>query len=195
LAVEGIDHVMPTVKDQNVRNQLDGARHYLIQDVRWDEYANAEVAPKNLKGISLPRTDLYPNIPILPHRAITVEQVLGGRGMGGTSMPHAVNDGTLRGVMLDVKFRIVHLRAYRKAMEVINRKILEYGAATASQKLINESGVTAVVNEEFTPAYRYCVAEASDKLLLDEERKIFQKYEYLYRVENIVPTKEPTDSR
>jgi hypothetical protein len=131
----------------------------------------------------------------LPPREITVPQALGGRGVGGFSAPHAVNDGTLRGVMLDVKFRIVHLRAYRKAMQDINRRILEYGGDTAFQKLMNKSAVATTVSQEFIPAYERYVAEASDKLLLDEERKIFRKYGYLYRVENIVPPTEPTDTR
>ncbi len=195
LAVQGIDHVMATINDQKVRDQLEGARYYLIQDVRWDDYANEEVGPKNLKAIALPRTDLYPNIPILPPRTIRVEQALGGRGMGGFSAPHAVNDGTLRGVMLDIKFRIVQLRAYRKAMEHINRRILEYGGDTAFQKLMNKTAVATSVDQEFVPAYERYVAEASDKLLVAEERNIFRKYEYLYRVENIVPPQVPADSR
>lgn len=195
LAVQGIEHAKATVNDQKVRNQLEGARFYLIQDVSWDEYANEEVGPKNLKAIALPAADLYPNIPILPPRRIEVQQALGGRFIGGTSAVHAVNDGTLRGVMLDVKFRIVQLRAYRKAMDHINRRILEYGGDTDFQKMVKKIAVAAAVDQEFFSAYERYVAEASDKLLLDEERKIFQKYGYLYRIENIAPPSKANDSR
>jgi hypothetical protein len=195
LALQGIDQTMAVVKDQRVRAQLDGAQYYLTQDVSWDEYASDEVSPKNLQAISLPRTDLYPIIRILPPREIKAEDTIGGKEISGVAMPHAVNDGTLRGVMLDVKFRIVELRAYRRAMQDVDRRIVEYGATTPSQELMNESEVATAASQEFDPAYKRYVAEASNRLLLGGEREIFAKYEYLYSIEKIVPPAVPTGVR
>ncbi len=192
LSVDSIDRVLSTTKVQELRNQLDGARHYLIEDIWWDEYASEEVSPRNLRGISLPRVDLYPALAILPHRSITVEESIGGKGMMASSMPHAVQDGTLRGVMLDVKFRIVELRAFRRAMQEMNRRIVTGIVATNLERPPTSQDLKIIVNEEFLPVYAQSVEETADQFLLGAEKDIFGKYESLYRIQNILPPERDT---
>ena len=185
LTNQAIDSLLARQIDEELRGQLKGARDYLTQAAWWEEYAHPEVSPRDLIAISLPRTDMYREVKILPHKRITAEERIGGMMVAGTSFPHAVNDGTLRGVMMDTKFRVAHLLAYRLALKDLRGKIVEYDDDASKPE--QELNIAIIYNEEFQPAYEGHLDKVASELLVRGEREKFEQYGYLYKIQNEIP--------
>ena len=121
------------------------------------------------------------SIKIASSKVITME-IIQPTGAAMTSHGHPIHNGTLRGVVNDIKFRIVSLEAFRTTMNALREDLLELGADKPTQKRMERVEVVSLFEEKFSKSYQEQVDHLAKAALPEEESKQLDQYRYLYLI-------------
>jgi hypothetical protein len=102
-------------------------------------------------------------------------------GSGGYGEPHPVLDGTLGGILQDLKFRIAVLVSLHDSIRAVDEALLRAGDTSDIEKRIAAIKVTALQGDIAAPAFRSKLKAVLDgQFLSQDDKDKFEKARRLY---------------
>jgi hypothetical protein len=138
-----------------------------------------------------PRRDL------LPPLIVTVEN-RGFSGAGGVfRQTHPIRNGSYRGAIADIKYRVLVLEALRRSIAYVEERLLSLGGASKLDERMESVRVQGLENEVFAAEFQNNMASLSGVFLTEEERGEFGECRRLYLLGYSVtlPSKDTDTSR
>jgi hypothetical protein len=116
---------------------------------------------------------------IVPPTMITVENK-GPTGSGSYRQVHPVRDGSYRGVITDLRYRIVALESLRRSIDNVQEKMLSLGGTSELEKKVQIVRVNSLEATDFRTLFSAEVESITNTFLTSDEQREFTKYRELY---------------
>ena len=129
--------------------------------------------------VSMPEE--HGSIEIVTRKLIRM-RIIVSTGETGSSHGHPIHDGTLKGVVDDITFRVVSLEAFRRTMNALRKNLLELGGETPIQKRVERVGVISLFEENFSSNYQEKIRILAKEALSEKESTQLARHESLYLI-------------
>jgi hypothetical protein len=138
------------------------------------------------------------NKKLVPPTTITMENRGPTGSGGGFRQAHPVRDGSYDGCIRDLRYRIVILESLRKAMIVLQEKLLTLGGSSELAKRVELVRIKSIEASDFNESFGKEVDLIANRFLNEKERQEFAQLQEMYTLGFTTNYKAPnvsTDQR
>ena len=113
-----------------------------------------------------------------------IYQEIFGRSGGGAfySDPHPINDGTVGGILNDIRFKLANLETLNKIIDRVKNDLLVMGGVTKIEQIQMKTFIEATYNSDYDIMYDSLLSVSMKNYFDEKKIKSIQKFENYYRI-------------